>query len=302
VKSFAQPYGYTSDNSHLGIVVKTNADIGTDTRSSVKEAYELIESDLLEAVDLLPESNGNYANSYAAMAYLAKVYFQENDFENASAYATTLIESDAFTFSDNINNRYNQEVSSESIFTIISTNIEDNRAGTFKSMFDSRSNIPVLLVSDDYYSLVNADGGDRSMWVEDKGEAKVFTKFNIDYMNVSLSNLTEMMLIAAESNAEMQDNLSESIGYLNQIKQRANVNLMPLNASPELIISEARKERRIEFGGEGYRVDELKRRGVLGEDVLVRNAPWDCDGMVLQFPASELAIKGFTMNPEGGCN
>ncbi len=302
VRHFAQPFGFTTDNSHLGIVIQTSSDVGTDTRSTVAEVYAQIEADLLEAEQLLPDDNGNYATNWSAKAYLAKMYFQMNDFETASTYAADVIENGPFTFSSDLNNRYDQTVSTETVFTIISTNIEDNRAGTFRSMFDSRANVPVLQISDDYYNELVANGGDRSAWAEDTGEARVFTKFNIDFMNVSLSNLTELMLIAAESYGELNQNLGNAIGYVNQIKQRANVSPIPGTASSDLVISESRKERRLEFGGEGYRIHELKRRGVLGEDVLVRNAPWDCDGMVLQFPASELAIKGFEMNPEGGCN
>ncbi|ELR73773.1 putative outer membrane protein [Fulvivirga imtechensis AK7] len=302
VRHFAQPAGYTADNSHLGIVVKSSAEIKTDVRSSVDAAYDLIIADLEDAVDLLPAQNGNYATTYAAQAYLAKVYFQMNNFAQAAAYASDVIENGPFTFSDDINSRYGTSVSSESIFTLISTGLEDNRAGNFKGMYDSRAAVPTLLVSDDYFSLVNSSGGERSAWVENIGGSKVFTKFNRDYMNVSLTNLTELLLIAAESYAELNQNLSTAIDYVNTIKDRAGVALLSDGSSAGLIISEARKERRIEFGGEGYRLHELKRRGTLGEAVLIRNAPWDCNGMVLQFPASEQAVKGFEMNPEGGCN
>ncbi|HYE53444.1 MAG TPA: RagB/SusD family nutrient uptake outer membrane protein, partial [Chitinophagaceae bacterium] len=77
VKMFAQPYGYTADNSHRGVVVKTTSEpVKALPRNSVKQAYDLILDDLKKAEALLPPENGNYPTSWAAKAILARVYFQ----------------------------------------------------------------------------------------------------------------------------------------------------------------------------------------------------------------------------------
>src|SRR5690606_29446326 len=76
VRLFGQPFGYTPDNSHLGIVIKTSTEISALQRGTVKEAYDQVLEDLFDAEGLLPETNGVYATTYAAKAYLAKVYFQ----------------------------------------------------------------------------------------------------------------------------------------------------------------------------------------------------------------------------------
>src|SRR5690606_41146730 len=138
------------------------------------------------------------------------------------------------------------------------------------------------------------DGNDlRSTWVDVKpsgtASIQVFTKFNPSFMSVSLTSLTEMMLIAAESYGELNTNLPAAADYINQIKARANVPLISEDPSAGIVIQETRVEKRKEFGGEGLRIHDLKRRAVKGEDVIVRGAPWDCNGMVLQFPASELS-------------
>ncbi len=307
VRLFAQPYGFTQDNTHIGIVIKTNTEIEAANRASVADVYQQIILDLEDAEDLLPMENGNYATTYSASAFLAKVHFQMNDFANAAQYATRVIEEGSFIFSDDINNRFSTDVSSEAVFTVISTGLEDNRASLFTGGYDSRGveddNFPTLLVSQDYFNLLKSNTNDlRSNWVEAVGNNRVFTKFNMDYFNVTVTSLTEMMLIAAESYGELDQNLPKAIEYINLIKDRAEVNLLDAGSSAGLVISEARSERRKEFGGEGLRLHELKRRAVKGENILIRNAPWDCDGMVLQFPASEIAIEGFTLNPEGGCN
>ncbi len=306
VRLFAQPYGYTPNNSHLGIVVRTSSQVATKGRNTVKEVYDQVILDLTEAISLLPATNGNYATSNAAKAYLAKVYFQMNDFANAATMAEQVISSGVYTFSSDINNRYSTSVSTESIFMLASSAIEnDNSASEFMDKFRSDTKIPTIQVSDEYYAQLTLNSGDaRSAWVsEDVDGIKGFTKYNdMLYMNVVLASLTEMMLIAAESYGEQSTDLSTAIGYLNQIKTRAGISSIPGSSTAELVVNEARNERRMEFGGEGYRIHELKRRGAKNENVFIRESSWDCDGMVLQFPASEETLAGFTMNPEGGCD
>jgi hypothetical protein len=305
VRLFAQPYGYTADNSHLGVVIKTSSAIEPLNRNTVDAVYDQILTDLTDAETLLPETNGNYATSNSAKAYLAKVYFQMNDFASATAKAQEVI--DNTSFSADINNRYLSDISEESVFSIISLDANNNKASLFKDSYRSvNTSPPTLQCSGDYYTFITSAAGDlRAAWVDEKtynGQAvKVFTKFDADYMSVCLASRTEMMLIVAESNGELNTNLSVAEGYLNDIKIRASVSTIS-SASAAAIIDEARKERRKEFGGEGMRLHDVKRIGVLGENVIVRNSPWDCDGMVLQFPASEQSIQGFIMNPQGGCN
>ena len=67
-------------------------------------------------------------------------------------------------------------------------------------------------------------------------------------------------------------------------------------------IAAARGELRKETVCEGHWLNHLKRFGVMGEEVEIRGASWDCPGMALQFPNGESSISGFVFNPEGGCN
>ena len=38
------------------------------------------------------------------------------------------------------------------------------------------------------------------------------------------------------------------------------------------------------------------------QEVIIRDAPYDCPGMAIQFPNAESTVIGFELNPEGGCN
>lgn len=308
VRLFAHPYGFTSDNSHPGIVINTeHTEPFTATRSTVAQVYDVLIADLTQARDLLPTENGNYATKYAAHAYMAKVYFQMNDFANALTNAEAVIQSGQFIFSNELNNRFGSILSTEVVFATISTGLEDNRARLFKDMYNSAGGlIPVLKTNPAFNTAISNSPGDlRAAWLIPISfggiEGHGFTKFNQDWMHVVNASLTEMLLIAAESMAELNQNLSTAIDYVNMIKNRADVATIDAGASAGFIIQEARNERHLEFVAEGHRLHELKRRGAKGENIVIRGAPWNCNGMVLQFPASEITIQGFELNPEGGC-
>jgi hypothetical protein len=96
-KLWAQPYGYTADNSHLGIVIKDNADNAPKARGTVKEAYDFITSELEIIQDMLPASNGNYANAQAAKGLLAMVYFHMREYNKAIALCDQVINTNNFS-------------------------------------------------------------------------------------------------------------------------------------------------------------------------------------------------------------
>ncbi|MGB0423138.1 MAG: RagB/SusD family nutrient uptake outer membrane protein, partial [Flavobacteriales bacterium] len=75
VKLYAQPYNYTANNSHLGIVIREEAAQDPLPRNTVSEVYESVINDFTFAYINLPEMNGVYANKYSAAGYLAHVYF-----------------------------------------------------------------------------------------------------------------------------------------------------------------------------------------------------------------------------------
>ena len=68
------------------------------------------------------------------------------------------------------------------------------------------------------------------------------------------------------------------------------------------MIEAARIEYRKETICEGKSQAQLTRRGAIeGEDIEVRDAPYDCPGMSIQFPNNETTVAGFQLNEEGGC-
>jgi hypothetical protein len=119
--------------------------------------------------------------------------------------------------------------------------------------------------------------------------------------------MTEIHLILAESAARKESpDLSAAIQNINLIVKRAyknpTNNSLTLGESADGILSRIERERRIELACEGDRTHTLKRYATLGQTSLkIRNAPWNCPGMALQFPISEKTTN-FTFNVSGGCN
>ncbi|MCX6189548.1 MAG: RagB/SusD family nutrient uptake outer membrane protein [Bacteroidetes bacterium] len=310
VKYFAQPYGYTSDNSHLGIPLRKNSTPEVTKRSTCKESYDFIIKDLTEAVPDLPETNLNNTNAtkYAAKALLAKVYFQMNDFANVISQVNDIVNSNLFGLADSVN-IYDNSTSAkkEMIFFIKSVN-NDQKSGDLRGNYhDVGSNQPQIAVSANLYAVASSRSGDKrtAYYAACVGGFRSL-KFDSAYFNIPVLYLTDMLLMRAEALAETTTNLSVAIADVNSIISRAFGGIsqnISLGSGAETIKVAARFERRLEMPMEGDRVQQLKRMGAKGEpNILIRNAPWNCNGLALQFPASESTIKGFQMNPEGGCN
>ncbi|MEY2963652.1 MAG: hypothetical protein RL754_913 [Bacteroidota bacterium] len=317
VRIWAMPYGYTSDNSHLGVPLKISADQTPQMRATVKEIYDAILSDLMDAEADLPVDNGIFADKMAAKAMLAKVYLEMGDFTNAKAKAAEVINSGNYSLLMDLEKRYadheNASLPAEFIFTLVSTNettpngqlVDERGTGfTYNYRSDDPNANPALKASQDLYVAATADTSDLrgKLWYEIRNagtadELYVVSKFNSSFIDVPLLHLTEMYLIYAECNERLNgDADGTGLAYINELRDRAG--LADLNT---LTLSDVMRERRLEMAFEGDRLFQLKRQGVLGEIQKIRGVDWDCPGMVLQFPNFEGTAEGFIYNEEGGC-
>lgn len=314
LRLFAQPWGFTPSNSHPGVIYKTSSKVEEAPRPSVAEVYASLIQDLNDAASMLPTQNGIYATSYAAEGLLAKVYFQQGNYADAVQMATSVINSGAFQL-DTAINRFNPNVSVESVFSTVSTPLGgtrvDNRSAGFSDNYGkSNENNPTLSLSQDFYSTYNADTSDKRLDMIEvlnagaPNERIALRKFGKDYFSVPIIHLTDLKLLRAEALAEMNTDLATAIQDVNDIKERAyggSGNNLASNAAASVIIDEARYERRFELVGEGDRIQQLKRRGAIeGENTEVRGDSWNCNGMILQFPSTQ-QTESFELNPSGGC-
>jgi hypothetical protein len=309
VKLWAQPYGFTPDNSHAGVPIRLTADKSIQLRSTVAQVYAQILKDLDLAIAAIPESNGNYADKFAAKALKAKVLFLMQDYDAALLMADEVIGNSRYSFSDSFS-RFAKGAPEEVVFQLISTSNSDNRGSAFINNYRSDNNPnPTLKPSTDFIKIAMQGHDLRSTFYEVKNKGKaneyfVCHKFDKDAFNVPLIHLSDLLLMRAECLAELGQNKTQAISDVDKIRKRAYganwVALDPAISNGNLRDS-ARLQRRLEMAFEGDWTQQLRRMGAQGENIKIRTSPWNCSGMLMQFPASENTA-GFIFNPEGGCN
>ena len=323
LRLFAQPSGFTSDDSHLGIGLKTNSDVKLIERSSVQEVYAQIEQDLLDAEITLGDFKDKaYASKWAAKALLADVYFQMHNYDKAYTYANDVI-SNANLVPDthvlqkgaskdetiNIDGTdINITVSQETIFQLVSSEGISNVAEGFGVYRSDNDNQPDIRVSSELYKLATSNSTDKrsSLYVVKNAglETQYFasSKYNRAYANVPILYLTQMKFIRAESGIlKTEQNKNVAVADINSISERAYGNSdtnLASDASDNDILNVIRYEKRLELALEGNRVYDLKRRGAGGEsNIEIRGVPWNYVGLALQFPNNEIN-ELFLPNPE----
>jgi hypothetical protein len=312
VRFFAQPYGYTSDNSHLGIPLRLEANTDKIPRATVGEVYTQIVADLQDAAAVLPQVNRGYASSWAAKALLAQVYFQMNDYQGAYDQANDVAANGPFSLNADIMARFSPVPNAENIFDLISTGTLDQAGGGLIGAYRSNNlavNEPVGRIDPVFHLIAVADQNDarRAFYVaadtNTAGERIFLTRFNQDYFNLPVLHLAEVLLIRAESAVEIGNN-GQAEADINAIRARAGLNPVTPGQTDAALLTLIRNERRLEMVGEGTRLHDLKRQATNGNTTLTINgAPWDCAGMVVQLPDDETAGNpDIQLNPQGGCN
>ena len=323
VRLYSQPYGYTSDNSHKGIVLKINTRIELLARNTVEEVYKQIESDLKTAENDLPAINSDFARAtkWAAKAFLAQLYFQKHDYDNAFTMSNDVVSNSGLQLDASHYQRFlstidtiNSEVyspSAEALFKLVSTPGRNKTVGGYFDEYKAdESNIPNIRIDPDlYYDVISENSQDNRLhlWYEifnanQDNEYIGCTKFNKSFKNIPLAFITEQKFIRAES-ALLKQSVNKAIAIedLNDIRERAfgdESRNVSSDISEENLLIAIHKEKRLELICEGFRTQDLKRRGSGGESGLtVRGVSWDYPGMVLQITASE-ANELFELNEE----
>ncbi len=312
LKLFAQPFGFTANNSHDGIIYRTATIAEVVPRDPVGANYADIISDLEAALPDLQVSSDFYASQDAANAFLAKIYFQAGNYAKAVEHADAVINSGRYSLGTSVDRFENDTVDvTEAIFSNTSRpDFGDFRSGGFGNYRSDVPNPPLFKASMDFYNTYSADTSDlrlKSFFeLDESGDVPVvlIKKFNQEWFNVTILHLTDLKLLRAEALAESGGDLSVAIQDVNDVRERAyggTQNNLSTSAAANEIIEAARYERRIEMFGEGDRIQQIKRRGAIeGEAMQVRGNDWDCNGMIIQFPISEKTDK-FQLNPTGGC-
>lgn len=241
-------------------------------RASFEETLEFIESDLLFALDKLPEESFNTGNATngAVKALLARFYLFEENWQEVEKYATDVITGNGtkeYILEEEFENAV-ADFSTESILEIVySANDNPGTSTNFSinNLFVGRREI---IPSSEMVLAMQNDGGDRNIVLEfdgnnARGSDNGWTIVRYGpFDNMQLFRLAEMYLIRAEARAQ-QNNISggeSAESDINIIRERAGVALIQGTSKNQMLLV-IENERRMELCFEGHRWYDLIRTG-----------------------------------------
>lgn len=291
-------YGYDPGQEvngfSLGVILRTTptekvTDADKRARSTNEEVYAQIESDLLNAIQLLPAESafngtsgaGNWptgeryfrVSKAAAKALLARVYLHWGKYGQANTMATEAMAETGRTIvtSANYVASWASATHPESIYEAeIRTADWSSVDGVNNSMASITNSNPISASNAQFavagsQELIDAfEGGDvrRNLWVDNSGrwECKKWPGEKGNFLeNIPLLRVSEMALIAAESRARTSDETGART-ILNSL--RTNRGLTATAATGQALLDLILNERRVELAFEGHRFFDLKRLGI----------------------------------------
>lgn len=272
--SFLRAYAYfVGAYTYGGIPIVTTTIVEDNRvipRASFEETLEFVESELLYALDKLPEEsfNSGEVTNGAVKALLARFYLYTENWTEAEKYATDVIEGNGAK-------EYNLEpefvnviddFSTESILEIVySANDNPGTSTNFSinNLFVGRREI---IPSSEMVVALQNDGGDRNIVLEydgsnTRGSDNGYTIVRYGpFDNVQLIRLAEIFLIRSEARAQLNNISGEKSAEsdINIIRQRAGVPLIQATSANQMLIA-IENERRMELCFEGHRWFDLVR-------------------------------------------
>lgn len=269
-------------------------------RSAKDEVYSQIISDLKDAQSFLPGdfSKSNYERvrptKSAATALLARVYLFNNNWANAEAESSLIIENtELFELVDDLNNVFLKN-SKEAIWQLM-----PNQPGfnTNEGRYFILTSTPSIAALTSQF-VTTFDSGDnrKSKWISNYASAtdtyyypwkyKLSSGADLEEYSMVL-RLAEQYLIRAEARAQ-QNKIPESKADLNAIRQRAGLPDTDANDKASLL-DRIMHERQVELFAEwGHRWFDLKRTNksaVLGP---IKNIAWNSNDELYPVPQSEV--------------
>lgn len=339
IRLYGHQFGYNSAAANSGIIMRTepvlnvtSPDVFTSAvRATVEQGYKQVIDDLKEAEALLPTEplRRGRATVYAAAAYLARVYFQQNDHANAMAQITKVIGSTpgmietsfvlvrspqfgkltAAQASANVLAAFNSSGTSvkvsENIFDLVSVTNGSVSGLITRKYFRTTAIEPLLAVSNAFLADAAFPAADaRLVNLIQKANGKTYTKkYDRSLMNIPVIRSAELVLDRAEINA-LAGNTADAAKDVNMIRARAIANYDSATViSPANILAEVRRERIRELCFEGDRLHDLRRRQANvgpGDRTGVTPLPWNSNGLLFKIPEAEITASkgGVVQNPD----
>lgn len=281
---YCKPYSDQNLND-LGIPIRTSPDITVPTiRTTVKNTYDQIISDLLTSVSLLPEKTIGITRPTKAAAFgaLARIYLSMRDYTNASRFADsclkrfpTLVDFNSLnTSSNNPFDPYSQP------------NVEDILFAQIPSAGVPSSN---TLVDTALYASYDANDLRKTLYFQLNGTNDHTFKGSYAGSSNAYNGIAtdEMYLIRAECSAR-NNNKDSALSDLNRLlskryKTIGYIPLTPLN-TPD-VLGKVLAERKKELLFRGTRWSDIRRFNLDGQNITLTRI---LNGFTYTLPPNDL--------------
>jgi hypothetical protein len=252
------------------IVLEPTRNLGGETavaRSAQAQVYDQVIADLLAARAMLAKGSGapiGHATECAATALLARVYLDAGRHAAARDAATSVIDSCGFRLVDDYGNAWRIENSTESIFELQFTILDNNNLAFWffpRVLGGRRGFAPTASLYNAYsagderrdYNIGFYSGGTRRY-------GRKYFRIESNDDNVPVIRLAEMYLIRAEANWRLEAPAATVRADLNVVRERAGAPLLGEAVSTSAQLRTAiLNERRLEFALEGMRMFDVRR-------------------------------------------
>jgi len=306
VRLYAKPWGATTDNSHIGVVIKTTpttteAQASQSTpRTSVANVYTQVIDDLENAAALLPEDNGTRASRYTALAFLSRVYLQQNEYAKARDAASEVIESGYYALNASVSAAFSNKNTKESIWEI-QQNDQNNAGQSNDGMATFYANLigigrADVRISSAFLSTYPSGDLRRSEWYylgETRTTSNFCGKWKAFAQNLPVVRIAEMYLTRAECNLRLSTSIGDSPD--NDMAEVRNSIRTNSAFSASVTLADVLKEREIELAFEGVRIHDFKR--------LKKSTgafAWDDAKLVMPIPRREVDATGGIIEQNSG--
>ncbi len=279
-------------------------------RTASPLVYKQMVADLLNAQGLLstayPTSGPVRPNKWAATALLARIYLYQNDWANAEAQATMVINSGSYNLVSNLNNVFLAN-SPEAIWQLIPVNPSYNTAEGATFIPSSATIVPTYTLNNYLLNAFEATDQRKVAWLNKNTVNGVSYYYPYKYKVMSSSTkteysnvlrLAEQYLIRAEARAQ-QGNISNAVADINVIRSRAGLTGLSATLSQGACLAAVAQENRIEFFAEwGHRWFDLVRTAQANTVLGVEKTGWQPYAALYPIPIGEITTDIYlTQNP-----
>jgi hypothetical protein len=247
------------------------ADAAQVTRDPVSAVYAQIESDLSQAASMLGGA-GNDERTFITPGFItaleAKVALYQEDWATAASKAQQLVASGDYALVTNLRSLFTADgdPTEEDVFRVAFTVVDYCNQGWWYR-YDGRLEVAA---TQEIYDLYEPGDLRHDLNFPDAGDIRPdgieVTKYPtpIGAEDIHVIRYAEVILILAEALAEQGGQLSEAVGYLNQVRTRAGLAGYELGTdlvTQQDVIEAIYLERHLELAFEGDRWHDLVRTG-----------------------------------------